>query len=330
MNKACSLLWNDPSVPLYYRVSTGEFAHGPRCEASDSGVDGGQARSDVKKSRVLVLDAGRSRRSPAGPGAARRAPLARPPRLPPQAKTVPDVVLETDEYVEVVRAGHGAAAAIFTCEHASRRLPEPWRWPAEDEWLAGTHWAYDLGAAELATELATRFATVAVLSRFSRLLADPNRPESDAELFRTTAEGRTIQLNTNLDAGERERRLDAWRAYHLAADREVARSTAPVVLAVHTFTPVYDGSPRAVEVGVLFDDETALAERLRDAVHAAGFRVAMNEPYSGKLGLMYSVDRHARRHSRHALELEFRQDLAVDGVARARLVSAVSDFFRGL
>jgi predicted N-formylglutamate amidohydrolase len=48
----------------------------------------------------------------------------------------------------------------------------------------------------------------------------------------------------------------------------------------------------------------------------------MNEPYSGKLGLMYSVDRHAKKHGRRPIELEVRQDLAVDPVVRRRVVAA--------
>ena len=219
---------------------------------------------------------------------------------------------------------------MLTCEHASERLPEPFRWPEEDRWLVGTHWAYDLGAAELARELAAELRSAAVLSRFSRLLADPNRPETAADLFRTLAEQRPVHLNSAIDEDQRERRLALYRAYHAAVDREVAASTASVLLAVHTFTPVYEGRARQVEVGVLFDRETALAEALRSEIDRCGFRTGMNEPYSGKLGLMYSVDRHAERHGRRPIELEVRQDLSVDPAARARLVAAVARFLRTL
>ena len=69
---------------------------------------------------------------------------------------------EIDEAWEVVRAGHGAGVLI-TCEHASERLLEPWRWSARDQRLVGTHWAYDLGAAELAREYAEAIGGVAVV-----------------------------------------------------------------------------------------------------------------------------------------------------------------------
>lgn len=238
------------------------------------------------------------------------------------------LVQNRTDFVEIVGRPSGRPVALLTCEHASARLPPPWAWPEDDLWIVGTHWAYDLGAADLTRALAAALDVVAVLSRFSRLLADPNRPADSPDLFRRTAEGRTVALNLHVDEHDRDRRMAAFHAFHEAVDREVQRSTASVLLAVHTFTPVYEGASRQVEVGVLFDREEALAEGLRRALAEQGFRVEMNEPYSGKLGLMYSVDRHAAQHGRHALELEVRQDLAVDPDARARVVEAVRRFFR--
>ena len=119
------------------------------------------------------------------------------------------------------------------------------------------------------------------------------------------------------------------RAYHAAIDDALWSDTAPVLLSIHTFTPLYEGSRRSVEVGVLFDEEELLAERVRAALARDGFHALLNEPYSGKLGLIYSADRHARRHGRRALELELRQDLASDEAARARVVSVLSAVLAG-
>jgi predicted N-formylglutamate amidohydrolase len=81
-----------------------------------------------------------------------------------------------------------------------------------------------------------------------------------------------------------------------------------------------------MEIGVLFDREDALAAVLAEALAAEGFVVAMNEPYSGKEGLIYAAERHASAHGKHALELEVRQDLAVKPEARARVVAALRRF----
>ena len=226
--------------------------------------------------------------------------------------------METDAYERIEGDG---LPLLLTAEHASERMPSPWEWPEADRWLVGTHWAYDIGAAELTRELARRLGATAVLARFTRLLADPNRPEGDPTLFREVAEGHPVALNRGLSPEERARRLERlWRPYHAAVDAAVRASNAPLVLAIHTFTPLYEGEARQLEVGVLFDREEDLAKELHDALGAVGVNVALNEPYSGRAGLIYSAHRHAETHGRRALELEVRQDLAVEDVFRERLV----------
>lgn len=218
----------------------------------------------------------------------------------------------------------GSAEVLLSCEHASARLPAPWRWPEEDRWLLGTHWSHDLGAEDLTRELAERLGAVAVLSRFTRLVADPNRPVDSPTLFLARAEGREVALNRDLS--DRERRLAYWQAYHDALAAQVAASDAPIVFAIHSFTPVYEGARRDFELGVLFDEEEVLAERLARHLAAAGFSTRLNEPYSGKAGLIFAAHRHASARGRSALEIEVRQDLAVDPAVRGRLVDALAAF----
>lgn len=217
------------------------------------------------------------------------------------------------EALEIV-AGHADAKVLVTCEHASQRMPAGWSWPDRDRRLVDTHWAYDLGAVEIARDFAAAFDAVAILSRFTRLLVDPNRPEDSPTLFRAQAEGEPVELNTTwLDDAERQRRIETLlRPYHAAIDRELSASRAPLLVAMHTFTPVYEGQARDLEVGVLFDRDEALAERVAESLVRRGLKTELNEPYSGKDGLMYAVDRHARVHHREAVEFEVRQDLATD------------------
>jgi len=231
---------------------------------------------------------------------------------------------EIAEAYEIVRAGD-AASVFLTCEHASERLPGAWRWPDPDRRLIGTHWAFDLGAADLTRELAARLRAVAVLSRFSRLLVDPNRAEHEASLFREVAEGEPVLLNAKLGPEDRERRLvEYYRPFHAAIDREVANTRATTLLSVHSFTDVYEGARRTLEVGVLFDREDALGEALVRAFDSAGFRAAPNEPYSGKAGLIHSAATHAAARGLRAVEIEVRQDLAVTAPFRARVTDVLA------
>jgi len=232
---------------------------------------------------------------------------------------------------EAFEAIEGAADApvFLTCEHASERLPAGWSWPARDRRLVGTHWAFDPGAAELTAELAAALRAPAVLSRFSRLLVDPNRPADSDTLFRAEAEGEPVELNRDLSDAERRTRLERFhRPYHEAIDQRLAGHGAEVVFSIHTFTPIYEGQVRQVEVGVLFDTQEALAVALAERIARAGFRTALNEPWSGRAGLIYAAERHAGAHGRKALELEVRQDLAVRPEVRTRLVEVLAAFFR--
>jgi predicted N-formylglutamate amidohydrolase len=99
-----------------------------------------------------------------------------------------------------------------------------------------------------------------------------------------------------------------------------------MVLSIHSFTPIYEGIPREVEIGVLFHKDESLAQAMGDHIAAStGLDVRMNEPYSGANGLMFSAYQHAKTHSRPSLELEIRQDLSKDPAFQRTIVSAVSE-----
>lgn len=236
------------------------------------------------------------------------------------------VPFEHEAYEELV--GRPDAAVVLSCEHASPRLPAPYSWHGDD-WLAGTHWAYDLGARAFTLELAHALSASAVLSRFTRLLVDPNREVGQPDLFRRLADGRFVHLNADLDASEQELRIARYyEPFHAALDQAIARSLAPLLLSIHSFTPNYEGAVRSVEVGVLFNREEEHGRAMLRALSSALPNVAENEPWSGKLGLIFSAESHAERFGRVALELEVRQDRLENPAYRARLVPLVADFVR--
>jgi predicted N-formylglutamate amidohydrolase len=211
-------------------------------------------------------------------------------------------------------AGDPAAGPfLFTCEHATRRLPE---WEAEpaDLPLLEDHWGWDIGAGDLTRELAILSGSGALLSRFSRLVCDPNREPEEASFVLDAVCGHPLSWNRAVDGAERARRRARYfDPYPDAIDRALAArvATGPEVrlCSIHSFTPVYEGRARAMEVGVLFDDHAAHARRVLDALGREGFTAAENEPYSGLAGLIYAARRHGRAHGVVYLELEVRNDL---------------------
>jgi predicted N-formylglutamate amidohydrolase len=217
-----------------------------------------------------------------------------------------------------------AGPFLFTCEHATRALPE-WEPTPDDLAHLEDHWGWDIGAADLTRALAGRTGSAAVLSRFSRLVCDPNRRPDEPSFVVTEVDGRTLGFNRGVDDAERARRRTRYfDPYHEAVARSLAGRTAngrPVHLcSIHSFTPEWDGRPRAMEVGVLYDAHEDHAHALADALAGEGFAVAHNEPYSGYEGLMYAASYHGRTHGAPYLELEVRSDL-IDAPGRAEAVA---------
>lgn len=231
------------------------------------------------------------------------------------------------EAVEIIDSRLGAATTLMlTCEHASMRLPSPWQWPADDARLLGTHWSYDPFASEFTRELAARLPCVGVLSRFSRLLCDPNREKTSATMFRRHAENAPVHLNSsvNTSPGEIQLRIDTlYQPYHdalVGVHRDIRPTT---VLSTHSFTDLYEGEKRVVEIGVLYNDERdlALASEFVRAFRALGVATELNLPWSAKDGFMFAADQFSSPDTA-VIMLELRQDLAADVEWRRKVVAA--------
>lgn len=214
---------------------------------------------------------------------------------------------------------------VVTCEHAANRVPPPLTTTESDRRWLETHWGWDIGAQELARELVRTKDCLLVLTAFSRLICDANRPPDHPNLIRTEIDGEPLSFNQNLDQAEVQRRLSLYyEPYHAAIDRclgeRLSRGGDVVLLSIHSFTPHFRDEVRDMEIGVLFDDFEAVAARLAGNFEKAGFVTALNAPYSGREGLMFAAARHGIAHGVIYLELEIRQDL-IDTAQKARLVA---------
>jgi predicted N-formylglutamate amidohydrolase len=217
---------------------------------------------------------------------------------------------------------------VFTCEHATDNFgPQPIE--AVNHALLGTHWAVDLGAAELTRALAIRTDSLAVLSSYSRLLLDANRCLSSKTLFVDSIETQTLACNQSLTDQERQYRIKCLHAgYHTGIDNVVsARITrGPCTLvSMHSFTPVWNDEKRTVEIGVLFDAHEDLAHRVIEGLSKQGFDTRANEPYSGTTGeLMYAATVHGKKHQIPYIEFEVRQDLLATKAGIAQVCKAIA------
>ena len=208
--------------------------------------------------------------------------------------------------------GHGQF--VLSCEHASNRLPLPIRPDALDPPWLQTHWAYDIGAAELTREIVRNTGSVAVLARFSRLVVDANREPSDPSLIVPRVEHHLLGFNELLSSAERAQRVETFHApFHRAVDnlleQRIPQGGDVALVSVHSFVPALYGLERELDIGVLFNPYEAIARRIAHNLEARGLSTALNEPYSGRRGLIYSAERHGLNHQVVYVELEVNQRL---------------------
>jgi predicted N-formylglutamate amidohydrolase len=231
----------------------------------------------------------------------------------------------TESAVEHYRPSiSGNSGLIFFCDHAANALPAGYGTLGLEDAAFATHIAYDIGAAEVCRALATAYGAPAVLARYSRLLIDLNRGPDDPTLVMKLSDGRIIPGNRNVGPEEIENRLAKYhRPYHEAIAAEIAAAQGegrvPVLISLHSFTPVWKGFARPWQVGVLWDRDDRLARPLMAELERGGFVTGDNEPYSGALQ-NDCLWRHGTMNGLPHVLIEVRQDLlatpeAADGFA---------------
>jgi len=245
------------------------------------------------------------------------------------AHTVAQILAESHR----ILAGRADAGLVVLCDHAENSFPPEYGSlglpPAELQ----RHIAYDIGAAGVAERLAGELGAPAVLTRFSRLLIDPNRGADDPTLVMRISDGAIIPGNRHLDEAERARRMQLYYdPYHRAVDSVIDQCLVhhahPVLLSIHSFTEVWRGEIRPWQVGVLWDSDRRLAGPLIEELLAEGdLLVGDNEPYSGKLQGDTMWQHGTKRGLPHAL-IELRQDLVRDEVGQAQWADRIARVMR--
>ncbi|MGB0498703.1 MAG: N-formylglutamate amidohydrolase, partial [Rubricella sp.] len=211
-------------------------------------------------------------------------------------------------------AGEAGSRLILLCDHATNAVPAEFGGslglPQED---MDRHIAYDVGARGVTLRLAERLGAVALLTRYSRLVIDPNRGPDDPTLVRRIYDRSIIPGNRHAGVEEvARRRARYYDPYNAAIATEIeatlARGQVPVIVSIHSFTPQFKGRPpRPWHVGILWDEvDGRLALPLMSALRAEGdLCVGDNEPYTGKYE-GDTLDRHAFRRGLPAVLIELR------------------------
>ncbi len=209
-------------------------------------------------------------------------------------------------------AGPALPPIVIVCEHASNHIPEKYGTLGLSEIERNSHIAWDPGALPVAQHMARTLDADLVAGDVSRLIYDCNRPPHAPDAMPAASEATIIPGNADLSETERLERIDnvydPFRA-RVAAALD-ATSAPPVLVTIHSFTPVYLGKPRAVELGILHDRDTRLADQmLALSATEMELKAERNSPYGPEDGVTHTLIEHGIKNNYLNIMIEIRSDL---------------------
>jgi len=234
---------------------------------------------------------------------------------------------------------NGKSPIVLVCEHASNRVPVG----LENLGLTAaqllTHVAWDPGALDLARLLSATFDAPLVAARFSRLVYDCNRPPEAPSAMPAKTEVCDIPGNGAISAAERSARAQAiYEPFHREVGRVLANTTrhgrVPVMVTIHSFTPVFHGEKRSVEIGYLHGQDRRVARAMLANTRSDFIRdIRLNQPYGPQDGVLHSIDRNIDSSTSPHVMIEVRNDLlaseaglnAIHGLLAAALARSLDD-----
>ncbi len=208
---------------------------------------------------------------------------------------------------------------VLVCEHAANAIPPEYGQLGLGPADLARHIAWDVGAGALTRALSARLDATAILGVVSRLVIDVNRFPWHPTFVPPESDGSVIAGNVGVEPEEKDLRAARWfTPFHerVAAevDARVASDRRPVVVGIHSFTPVLGVVEREWHVGVLYARERGLGQAVLDALRPlVPGPVGDNQPYRIESdGTDYTVPVHGDDRGVPAIAFEVRNDLLAD------------------
>ncbi len=226
--------------------------------------------------------------------------------------------------VEVINPS-GAGDFILVCEHASNYIPPELAKLGLDEDLLTSHIAWDPGALAVAQSMAAKLDAPLIAPGISRLVYDCNRAPGLSACVPALSEHHEIPGNSGLSKASRRMRADQYYTPFVNALREsiavrMERKTRPAVITIHSFTPVFKGVMRDVDIGLLHDKDARFAETmLALGQEQTGLVFGLNTPYGPEDGVTHTLKEHAIKHGLLNVMIEVRNDLIEDEAAQGAM-----------
>ncbi|WP_455271037.1 N-formylglutamate amidohydrolase [Rhizobium herbae] len=242
------------------------------------------------------------------------------------------LLTEADGSPVAVENPDALSPVLLVCEHASRRLPEKMGSLGLSPEALVSHIAWDPGALAVSQLLVKNLDAVLIHQRFSRLIYDCNRPPQAEAAMPPVSEIFEIPGNSAISPAERLARTEALYVPFSStisgfiAARKV-HDRPPVLVTMHTFTPVYHGKKRDVEIGILHDEDSRLADAMLTAAgKSLRYAVRRNEPYGPADGVTHTLIEHGLKNGLLNVMIEIRNDLVSDEIGQR----VMADYLTGI
>ncbi|MCF8468848.1 MAG: N-formylglutamate amidohydrolase [Sneathiella sp.] len=226
---------------------------------------------------------------------------------------------------------------LLTVDHASRYIPQSYdNLGLEDPAVLHRHIAWDIGIEDVSRRLADKLKATTIFAGFSRLLLDANRYPDNPAVTPAVSDGVEIPANQRITETEKSRRLETWfKPYHAAitelVEKKAAAHAEPLLISMHSFTPVMNDFERPWHIGVLWDEDPRIALPLLDILRRnSSIVVGDNEPYSAREPLGYTMNEHGMKRGIPNVAIEIRQDLIDTHQGAEKWASIMADALRQL
>jgi predicted N-formylglutamate amidohydrolase len=233
-------------------------------------------------------------------------------------------LLAADEPPPVIETGlQGRSNFVIVVDHAAQRIPRRLNdlgLPAAE---LQRHIAWDIGALEVARQVAAALDAPLVAQNYSRLVIDCNRdpkvPTSIPRMSESTAIPGNLELS---DADIAARRTEIFEPYHqrirALLDARAAAGRPTILVAQHSMTNIYHGVRREMHAAVLYNRDRRFAGLVLDRLRReAGLNIGDNQPYFVSDETDYTIPRHGEARGLPYVEIELRQDLVGDAAGQA-------------
>jgi predicted N-formylglutamate amidohydrolase len=227
----------------------------------------------------------------------------------------------------------GRSPFLLTCDHYGRLIPEMLGDLGLPESEIRRHIGWDIGIAGVAEQLSQALGAHLVAQRYSRLVIDCNRPPAATSSIPLISEATTVPGNDGLtrEAAESRRKL-IFDPYHQRIEDVIAARTRDgrptVLVALHSFTPVYAGIARPWHIGTLYQRDRKLPPLLLQLLRAEpDLVVGDNEPYAVSDATDYTIPVHAEARGLMNTGIEIRQDLISDPTGETQWAERLARIF---